>query len=66
MKTNNKILALALAVGLIIVLKSCSAIPKNAKAVNNFDAKKYMGVWYEIARFDFRFEKNLNNVLIML
>lgn len=62
MKTNNKILALALAVGLIIVLKSSSAIPKNAKAVNNFDAKKYMGVWYEIARFDFRFEKNLNNV----
>ena len=24
--------------------------------------KKYLGTWYEIARFDFRFEKNMNNV----
>jgi apolipoprotein D and lipocalin family protein len=30
-------------------------------AVTPFDAKKYLGKWYEIARFDFRFERNLNN-----
>ena len=26
-----------------------------------FDTEKYLGKWYEIARFDFRFERNLNN-----
>lgn len=25
----------------------------------NFDPKKYMGIWYEIARKDFRFERNI-------
>lgn len=46
-----------------IFLCGCSAkIPKGAKAVTSFDSKKYLGKWYEIARFDYRFEKNLNNV----
>ncbi len=37
-------------------------IPKGAKAVSPFDTKKYLGKWYEIARMDFKFERNLNNV----
>jgi apolipoprotein D and lipocalin family protein len=40
----------------------CASIPKGASAVTPFDVNKYLGTWYEIARFDFRFEKNLNNV----
>jgi apolipoprotein D and lipocalin family protein len=42
---------------------SCSrtTIPDGAKAVSPFDKDKYLGKWYEIARFDFTFEKNLNN-----
>ncbi|MEO6549663.1 MAG: lipocalin family protein [Ferruginibacter sp.] len=43
------------------ILQSCKTIPKGAVAVNPFDSKKYLGKWYEIARLDFRFEKNLNN-----
>jgi apolipoprotein D and lipocalin family protein len=39
----------------------CASMPKKAEVVNNFDADRYLGKWYEIARFDFRFEKNLNN-----
>jgi len=39
----------------------CANIPKGVVAVTNFDAGKYVGKWYEIARFDFRFERNLNN-----
>jgi len=31
------------------------------QAVQNFDKSKYLGKWYEIARLDFKFEKNLNN-----
>ena len=47
----------------VLLFNSCSVgIPKGATAVQNFDSEKYLGKWYEIARFDFRFEKNLNNV----
>lgn len=45
-----------------VLLNSCSSIPKKATPVKNFDVKRYLGKWYEIARFDFKFEKNLNNV----
>ena len=31
-------------------------------AVTPFDLKRYMGTWYEVARFDFFWEKNLKNV----
>jgi apolipoprotein D and lipocalin family protein len=40
---------------------SCATIPKNAEAVKPFDKEKYLGKWYEIARFDFKFERNLDN-----
>ncbi len=46
---------------LILGLFGCATIPKKAQAVKQFDADKYLGKWYEIARFDFRFEKNLDN-----
>lgn len=40
---------------------SCASIPKGATAVTPFDKARYLGKWYEIARLDFRFERNLNN-----
>ena len=40
---------------------SCATIPKKAKAVEPFSKEKYLGKWYEVARFDFKFERNLNN-----
>lgn len=44
-------------------LVSCntSMIPEKAKPVANFDVNRYLGTWYEIARFDFYFEKDLDN-----
>lgn len=52
-----------LGAGIAVVLYSCgTTIPKNAKAVTNFDKSKYLGKWYEIARLDFKYEKGLNNV----
>lgn len=45
----------------MIGLSSCATIPKNVSAVTSFDKEKYLGKWYEIARFDFKFERNLNN-----
>jgi len=62
MKTNHKFLIIIFSIGLVALFNSCSSIPKNAKAIRNFDVDKYLGTWYEIARFDFRFEKDLNNV----
>lgn len=54
----------ALGIGLITLGLACKAVkvPKNVTVVKPFDAKKYMGVWYEIARFDFKHEKDLKNV----
>ena len=40
---------------------SCATIPRGARAVEPFDSEKYLGKWFEIARFDFRFEKNLDS-----
>jgi len=51
-----------LAITLLSVLSySCARIPSKAVAVHPFEKTKYLGKWYEIARLDFRFEKNLNN-----
>ena len=43
------------------MLFSCSTIPKGVTAIHEFDKTKYLGKWYEIARLDFKFERNLNN-----
>ena len=45
----------------LLGLAACSTIPKGVEAVQDFDQNRYLGKWYEIARFDFRFERNLNN-----
>ena len=45
----------------ILAFNSCASIPKGATAVKPFDKEKYLGKWYEIARLDFKFERNLNN-----
>ncbi|WP_440135518.1 lipocalin family protein, partial [Chitinophaga sancti] len=48
----------------LVLYKSLTSvsIPRGAKAVSPFDAEKYLGKWYEIARLDYKFEKNMNNV----
>ncbi len=46
----------------LLALSSCSTIPKGAEVVKPFEKDRYLGKWFEIARFDFRFEKDLNNV----
>lgn len=41
---------------------SCVSIPDGVNAVKPFELNRYLGKWYEIARMDFKHEKNLNNV----
>jgi apolipoprotein D and lipocalin family protein len=61
MKTKDLVSLSLLGVVALIFLKSCKTIPKSAKAIKPFKVESYLGKWYEIARFDYRFEKNLNN-----
>jgi apolipoprotein D and lipocalin family protein len=62
MKTSLIIVMSLVGLASIISLNSCSTIPRKAIPVEPFNKDKYLGKWYEIARMDFRFEKNLNNV----
>ena len=47
----------------VMLFWACSSktIPDGAKAVSHFDKSKYLGTWYEVARLDFYFERNLVN-----
>ncbi|WP_407405060.1 lipocalin family protein [Chryseobacterium sp.] len=62
MKTLKKFaIPLALgAVGLLIFNSCAVSAPKNATPITNFNSEKYLGKWYEIARFDFKFEKDMD------
>ncbi len=61
MKKQSKIISLIVVIGIIILFNSCVSIPQKAKPVENFEVNRYLGTWYEVARFDFRFEKDLDN-----
>jgi apolipoprotein D and lipocalin family protein len=47
---------------LAFLLASCTGLPKGLKPVEEFDANRYVGTWYEIARLEQSFEKGLNNI----
>lgn len=47
---------------LTIGLCSCASIPEGITPVEDFSLESYLDTWYEIARFDFRFEKDLSHV----
>jgi len=47
---------------LAFLLASCTGLPKGLKPVEDFDANRYVGTWYEIARLEQSFEKGLDNI----
>lgn len=55
------ILKFLVTASILLLLPSCSTLPEGTKAVENFEKEKYLGKWYEIARLEVSFEKNLNN-----
>ena len=46
----------------LFALMSFDNIPKGAVPVKPFDLKKYLGTWYEVARLDYKWERDLDNV----
>src|SRR5699024_11576839 len=62
MKLSKLLLAIFI-ISTSIWLSSCASIPEKATPVENFNLASYLGTWYEIARLDFRFEKDMNNTM---
>jgi apolipoprotein D and lipocalin family protein len=46
----------------VTLLAGCAQIPDGVEAVGGFDAERYLGKWYEVARLDHRFERGMDNV----
>lgn len=59
---NKSLLNQILAFLALVLFNACETIPEGAKAVKPFEVNKYLGTWYEIARMDFKFERDLKNV----
>lgn len=45
-----------------LLLTGCTGLPDGIEPVKNFDLQRYMGRWYEIARLDHSFERELEAV----
>ncbi|MCA5006302.1 lipocalin family protein [Sphingobacterium bovistauri] len=64
---NSKILKIVLGTSILVLpffINSCKSVkvPTGLSVVENFDVKSYSGKWYEIARFDFKHEKDMDQV----
>ena len=55
------IIILGMTLAGVAVLACRSSLTVDNTAVANVDMKKYLGKWYEIARFDHRFERNMTH-----
>jgi apolipoprotein D and lipocalin family protein len=47
---------------LVLLLTACMGVPENVKVVESVNASQYLGAWYEIARLDHSFERDLDKV----
>ncbi len=47
---------------LALLTAGCVGIPDNVRPVGGFEAGRYLGTWYEIARLDHPFERGLTRV----
>lgn len=45
-----------------ILLTGCLGTPEGVTPINDFEVKRYLGKWYEIARLDHSFERGLSKV----
>ena len=52
----------ALVASLFPVLSSAQIGPYDNTAISKFDLDRYLGTWYELARFDHSFERGMENV----
>ena len=48
--------------GICMLISGCTSVPENVRPVEGFEIPRYLGTWYEIARFDHSFERGLSEV----
>ena len=46
----------------LLGLAGCTSVPEGVTPVTGFESERYLGTWYEIARFDHSFEVGLSRV----
>ena len=46
----------------LVALTACTGAPDGVRAVKGFKVESYLGQWYEIARLDHSFERNMTGV----
>ncbi|CAG9295887.1 lipocalin family protein [Celerinatantimonas diazotrophica] len=46
----------------LLLLTGCTSLPHGVQPVRDFNAQRYLGKWYEIARLDHSFESGLSHV----
>lgn len=56
------ILSMVVFATLMVSMASAETAPKNVVPVSDFDVVSYLGKWFEIARLDFKHEKDMSNV----
>ena len=57
---SDKTLNVILLVSTLII--GCTGVPEGLEPVSESEVNRYLGKWFEIARLDHTFEKNLSNV----
>ncbi len=50
------------AISALFLLGGCLGMPKTVQPVADFELDRYLGKWYEIARLDHPFERDMDNV----
>jgi len=59
----KRLISLALAALSLPMLSAAQDVQYDNSPVSQFDLSKYLGTWYEIARFDHSFERGMDNVI---
>ena len=49
-------------IGVVLLLAGCVSVPEGIEPVKDFQAERYLGQWYEIARLDHSFERGMQQV----
>ncbi|WP_164112540.1 MULTISPECIES: lipocalin family protein [Sphingobacterium] len=62
MDKKKSLLLLAGAAAGAVVYNIWKPVKSNLPVIQNFELERYLGLWYEIARLDFYWERNLKNV----
>ena len=57
-----KLIALTIGFLVTLLLSACTGVPEGLEPVTGFEADRYLGKWYEIARLDHSFERDLSKV----